>query len=271
MMASRRMISADIFEDEFVASLNYFERLLWIGLFSSVADDQGRMVDNAALIRARVFLYDTVTDDQVERTLCKLHKAGKIARYVVVSKQLIQVVKWWEYQTPSWAAPSKYPTPLEWQDRVKYHATGNKIIMKDWDKIGGYVVGYVSGQDSAIEERRGEERKGEERNAPPPAFCPSKTDPSAEVFKTYSDNIGMLTKITSDALDADIQDYTDVWVIEAIKEAVRNEARSLAYVEGILKRWKRDGFRVDTRKSSNSNSVNQQPMTEERFRRENPL
>jgi len=41
-MGNRRMISADIFEDEFTGQLNYFERLLWIGLFATVADDQGR-------------------------------------------------------------------------------------------------------------------------------------------------------------------------------------------------------------------------------------
>lgn len=151
-MANRRMIASDLFEDEFVGNLDYFGRLLWIGLFSTVADDQGRMIDSAALIRSKVFLYDSVEDRQVESILQKVKDAGKIARYVAGNKHLIQIVKWWEYQTPAWASPSKYPAPQGWQDRAKYHAPGNKIITANWDKIGGYVANYVPGQDRPIEE-----------------------------------------------------------------------------------------------------------------------
>jgi hypothetical protein len=128
------MISADIFEDEFIGSLNYFERLLWIGLFSAVADDQGRMLDSSPLIRSRIFLYDNdVVDSQVESALRKIADGGKITRYIANNKRLIQIVKWWEYQTPAWASPSKHPAPKGWQDRAKYHAAGNKIVVLDWD------------------------------------------------------------------------------------------------------------------------------------------
>ena len=131
------MISADIFEDEFTGQLNYFERLLWIGLFATVADDQGRMIDSTALIRARVFLYDKVSDAQAEKALIKLAAADKIIRYKKDNKILIQIVKWWTYQTPSWASASKHSAPDNWIDRVKCHAKGKKIIMLNWDKKGG--------------------------------------------------------------------------------------------------------------------------------------
>jgi DnaD/phage-associated family protein len=77
------------------------------------------------------------------------------------------------------------------------------------------------------------------------------TDDSAEVFSAYQNNIGAVTKITMDKLDGDILDFTPEWVTAAIGEAVRHEKRSLAYVEGILKGWKRDGFRNDTRSNGN--------------------
>ena len=165
-MASRRMIASDIFEDEFVGNLSYFERLLWIGMITSVADDQGRLMDNPALIRAKVFLFDNVSDKEVEAALHKLNVANKIVRYVDGTKKLIQIIKWWKYQSPSWANPSKHIAPKGWIDRAKYHAQGNKILTFNWDKDGGYVDDYVAGYvpklDSAIDEKRREEIREEE-------------------------------------------------------------------------------------------------------------
>lgn len=67
------------------------------------------------------------------------------------------------------------------------------------------------------------------------------TKKAAAVFKIYENNIGMLTSVIADKINADIQEYSEQWVCDAIIEATRQEKRSLAYAEGILKRWKRDG------------------------------
>jgi len=67
------------------------------------------------------------------------------------------------------------------------------------------------------------------------------TKEAAAVYKTYSDNIGLLTGAIAEHIDADIKEYTAQLVIDAIKEATRQEKRNLAYVEGILKRWKLEG------------------------------
>jgi len=171
-MANRRMIAGDLFEDEFIGSLNFLERLLWIGIITTVADDQGRMIDNPALIRSKVFLFDKVMDCDIESTLRKINAANKIARYVVGNKSLIQIVNWWKYQTPAWASPSKYPAPEGWTDRAKYHAAGNKIITVNWDKIGGYVANYVAPLHSPIEDGDGDgdvkgDGEGEGKIAPP--------------------------------------------------------------------------------------------------------
>jgi len=137
-MSNRRMIASDIFEDEFFASLNYFERLLWIGLFTLMADDQGRMLDNPALMRSKIFPYDEqITVEQVSDALHKMN--GQICRYRKDDKNLIQLVNWWRYQSPSWASASKYPAPEDWIDRMKYHAAGNKIISTNWDRQGGFI------------------------------------------------------------------------------------------------------------------------------------
>ena len=67
------------------------------------------------------------------------------------------------------------------------------------------------------------------------------------IVKTYQQEIGELTPtVTADIL-AVIEDYPLDWFVEAFKEAARNNKPSWRYALAILKRWKVDGFKVDTR------------------------
>ena len=177
-MSNRRMASSELFEDDFVGALDFFQRLVWIGLFVACADDQGRLIDNNSVIRSKVFLFDTSVDDQmVEKAVSILADAGKIVRYVSGNKRMIQIVEWWQYQTPSWASPSRFPAPEGWIDRAKYHSIGNKIEQVNWNLRGGFVnqplhSALDSAKGSAIEERREEEGKrrevGEDVEVNPP-------------------------------------------------------------------------------------------------------
>ena len=138
-MSNRRMISADLFEDDYICSLDYLFRFTWIGIIVSCADDQGRFLDNPAIIRSKVFSLDNeIKDDQIEAMISEFASAGKIVRYQNGNKRLIQIVNWWKYQSPSWASPSKYPAPAGWIDRVKYHKLNNKIEVINWDHEGGF-------------------------------------------------------------------------------------------------------------------------------------
>lgn len=49
-MANKRMINGDTWEDEFFTSVSLFDRLLWIGCITKLADDQGRFRDDSDLI-----------------------------------------------------------------------------------------------------------------------------------------------------------------------------------------------------------------------------
>ena len=61
------------------------------------------------------------------------------------------------------------------------------------------------------------------------------------VFSLYEDNIGPLTPLVSEELKDALDNYPEEWVIEALQEAVKYEARSLRYIEAILKKWKTEG------------------------------
>lgn len=229
-MANRRMISSDLFEDDFITTLSYFERLLWIGLITSVADDQGRMMDNPALIRARVFLLDSVQDSEVETALQKLSGARKIDRYVSGNKHLIQIVNWWKYQTPAWASASKYPAPDKWTDRAKYHTTGNKIVISNWDKTGGYVAGYVAGLDRPIEE--GDDKgkdEGEGKDPPPP-------DPFDQIRLAFvNSGIQAATADDSKAITDMVKDgVTAADVLAGIAwKSAHNDGKPVSYVSQV--------------------------------------
>ena len=71
-----------------------------------------------------------------------------------------------------------------------------------------------------------------------------------EIAKTYESEIGMLTGAVRESLIAALEDYPTEWISEAMREAARVNKRSWKYAEGILKRWKVDGFKVDTRKQN---------------------
>jgi DnaD/phage-associated family protein len=51
-----------------------------------------------------------------------------------------------------------------------------------------------------------------------------------------------LTEVIADGLKADIDDYSEEWVLSAIEYATKQEKRSLGYMEGCLRGWKRDGL-----------------------------
>lgn len=139
-----RMITSNIWEDDFIVSLSFFNRLVWIGLIT-IADDQGRLQDSANLIRSKMFPMDDVSLKDIEGALVEFCKADKITRYIADNKKLIQIVHWWKHQTPRWASKSIYQPPPEWIDRVRCHITGNKLLTVNWDSEGGYIANYIAG------------------------------------------------------------------------------------------------------------------------------
>jgi hypothetical protein len=222
------MIYQDFFEDDYFGVVEVGLRLLWIGLIAAAADDQGRILDNTALIRAKVFMYDReITDDQIDSWLDKLCIDGKIMRYVADDKRLIQITKWWEYQTPSWANASKYPPPDNWIDRTKYHAKGNEIVMDNWDKDGGLTKDLSnklhSKQDSPLNDVKLRQDDGD-----------NKDDGDKELIRAFCD----ITKIP---LPSNASTYAK-WLTEA-HEWIRLGADKNK-VEGAIRKANDKGYTV---------------------------
>jgi DnaD/phage-associated family protein len=65
--------------------------------------------------------------------------------------------------------------------------------------------------------------------------------PRPTVYKLYEDNIGPLTGLIGDALHDLLADYGEPWVRDSITTAAERNKRSLAYIKGVLRGWRKDG------------------------------
>ncbi|MFU8826647.1 MAG: DnaD domain-containing protein [Brevefilum sp.] len=85
-------------------------------------------------------------------------------------------------------------------------------------------------------------------------------DETPNIFKLYEENIGVITPMMADILKEDEKTYPASWIREAIQIAVARNVRTWKYVQGILKRWQKEGRDNEQNRRDNS----QDP---ERYRR----
>ena len=62
-----------------------------------------------------------------------------------------------------------------------------------------------------------------------------------DIFTLYEQNIGMLTPMIADELREAEKLYPEIWIKDAIKEAVALNKRSWRYIARILERWSSEG------------------------------
>lgn len=73
------------------------------------------------------------------------------------------------------------------------------------------------------------------------------------VFQAYESEIGPLTPTIGMDLEIALGKYPEEWIIAALQEAARNNARAWSYANAILKRWQADGFQ-SVRKREEANA-----------------
>lgn len=136
---TRRMLDSSVWANENFASLPPMARLLLIGVIN-LADDQGRMKAHPVYLRSQIFPYDDVDAESMTTWLTTLAAHETVALYEVDGKQYLQLLNWWKYQTPSFAAPSQYPRIAGWQDRIRYTGKGRNIYTCNWISSTGELL-----------------------------------------------------------------------------------------------------------------------------------
>lgn len=104
-----RIIKQSICTSESMASLSWFEQILFIRLIVS-ADDFGRFDGRPAIIRGALFPLDDVTVKAIRDALSKLSTQGMVNLYEVDGKPTLELTAWRKHNKPR-AKESKYPSP----------------------------------------------------------------------------------------------------------------------------------------------------------------
>ena len=114
--------------------------------------------------------------------------------------------------------------------------------------ITGAITTPITGH--YIKHKRKTETKTKTDSAAAADACVREEDNSlSEVVRTFENNIHPVTgKIEQDTLIDLTDEYSALWVTEAIKEAALSNGRNLRYITAILERWKREGFKAPRKK-----------------------
>ena len=81
-----------------------------------------------------------------------------------------------------------------------------------------------------------------------------KDEATANVFTLFENNIHPITgQIETDTLTDLLDHYGEQWLTEAIKEAALCSGRSVKYIQSVLERWEREGFKAPKPERSKTN------------------
>jgi hypothetical protein len=109
-MARIRTIKPEFWQDEKLSLLDPLSRLVFLGLIS-MADDQGRLVDNLKLLDGQLF---PNTDDSCREPLDTLVRVGRVLRYRAKSGQaVLQIANWSKHQKVDHPSRALLPGPEE--------------------------------------------------------------------------------------------------------------------------------------------------------------
>lgn len=227
-MARGRFVSKVISLDEEVDVLSDDTcRLLFTWLITHL-DCEGRMHGDAVTVKSIVFPRRKDSAKKIEKYLQELHNSRLILRYSVGVNQYLCLPNFERHQPglqKSKEAQSQIPAPTPELLQSYSRVTPPQVKVKEQDKD------KVKEQDSSS-------------SLSPEKGVSVNTDTFSAVYKTYKDSIGEITEQLKEAIDKAIEEYTEEWVIDAIKEAALREQPKWIYVKGILKNWKaygRDG------------------------------
>jgi hypothetical protein len=132
----KRLIDDTLFRLPQFGGLDCTAKLLYLGLIAS-ADDQGRLLADAAYLRSLIFPFDDLPVEQIESALSSLMTIGYIHHYVANGMPLAQLVNWWSMQSPQYAQPSHYPAPVGWEDHYRFTYTRGVIVTYNWWRKDG--------------------------------------------------------------------------------------------------------------------------------------
>lgn len=271
---NKRMLDGSIWANEKFSDMHPMACLLQIGIIN-LADDQGRCKAHPLYLRSQIFPYRDVSVDDITTWLSHIVANGTAIIYQVDGKDYLQLVNWWQYQSHSFAAPSEYPRPDGWHDRIRYTGKNRTIYTCNWivssgdrlddtcDEDGNPLVrpnkpsdtppgqplatppSQPSGQATApLKEAKDKDKEEVVVAPPPPAAKPSRT--ISDFAAAYEDVWGL--PVSSKYLSDQICEWESRVTFEGWRYALQEcaDTRHVGnwkYLKRILERLEREGYR----------------------------
>ena len=119
------------------------------------------------------------------------------------------------------------------------HAVTRGTLLHVWADVGDgpeelYFINTERGREAVRTLQRGERPEGLA-----PAEPPTSEAEQPNIFRLYEQHIGLLTPMLADELRGAEATYPMAWIEDAFRQAVRQNARSWAYVRKILEQRER--------------------------------
>ena len=220
-----RNIKPGFFKNDTLAELDFAGRLLFIGLWG-IADRAGRLEDRPKKIKAELFPYDEVN---VDAFLGELARLGFILRYEAEGERYIQIVHFDKHQNPHpREAPSTIPEPagsclgsaLDVPSRAESPSlttdSPSQGLLTTTTEAAALAEPTTTRENNPLQEEDG----------------------FAVVVAYISRNICLVSsQIETDLIRDWLATMPPGWVMEAIQQAALGKARSLRYVDTILRTW----------------------------------
>lgn len=248
-MARRRMIDPHFWRSLSVSRLNYFERVMLIGMISN-ADDYGKGYADAAAVRSDIFYFEDIPSRKIETALKHIRDNISVTFYVIDKIRYYRFDNWTRFQKLDHPTPSQIPEPTD-ESTNECFANDSRKKREPNENSSRKDRELIANEPSRVEGRS----KNKEIPTTPP-YIPPPADSGSETAKLYDADFGSIMYHYESCMgfpaplaQEGIRDYLKNGVepkviLEAINEACASSAGrpNWNYLRGIIERWIVDGL-----------------------------
>lgn len=210
-MAQKRMFAKTIIDSDAFLDMSLSTQALYFHL-NMRADDDG-FVNNPKKIQRMI----GAGDDELKMLIAK--------KFIIPFESGVCVIKHWRIH--NYIQNDRYKETMYLEEK-------SHLILKE-NKAYKYMdtncIQNVSSLETQI--RLDKDRLDQDKN----------NNKSLLLFQELG--FGSISPIILEDIELLEKEYTETWVIEALKEASEQGIRNIKYVKGILKNWKARGFKAE--------------------------
>lgn len=225
-MARGRFIVNEITKDKRINQLSDDTSRLAFTWLITFADCEGRTMGDPAIVRSMLFpRRDDVTIERMRAYIQEWADIGLIIWYEAKDDWYIFFPAFDRHNSgirKDREAPSNIPSP--------------ELVQSNSGVTQEQLTVNININDK---ENESQDNKKEIKRTATGINAREKT--AAAVFTKFQNDIQPLTPGASDVIGDWIDTYPEQWIIDAIQEAVNNNARRINYIDAILKNWQSNG------------------------------